>query len=173
MSKILKNRSNDVASLLQNFAQAEKALETSLNSAGSAAKENAAYIDSIQGRINQLKATYEDLSSNILDSELIKNGAELLTGILKFVDNLTASSESSNLGENLKESIFVPTIDNLTLIGDLLKGIPTGIESIFKALKLLPPILGVISASATIKKKDLGKQNCPLLQRKQCSKCTN
>ena len=67
-----KNRSNQVAALISNFSQAEKAYETSINSTGSAAKENAAYIDSIQGRIAQLKATFEDLSSDVIDSELFK-----------------------------------------------------------------------------------------------------
>ena len=86
MSKILKNRSNDIASLLKNFSQAEKSLETSLNSAGSAAKENAAYIDSIQGRINQLKATFEDLSSDLIDSQLVKTIVNGGTGILSLLD---------------------------------------------------------------------------------------
>lgn len=86
MSKILKNRSNDIASLLQNFSQAENALQTSLDSVGSAAKENAAYIDSIQGRLNQLKATYEDLSSDLLSSTLIKNIVKGGTSILSLID---------------------------------------------------------------------------------------
>ena len=81
-----KNRSNQVGALISNFAQAEKALETSINSTGSAAKENAAYIDSIQGRIAQLKATFEDLSSDVIDSELFKFIITTLNKLLKLLD---------------------------------------------------------------------------------------
>lgn len=68
--------------MIQNFSQAEKALETSINSAGSAVKENAAYIDSIQGRIAQLKATFEDLSADVVNSELFKNAVSFLNTLL-------------------------------------------------------------------------------------------
>lgn len=69
-----------------NWDQAEKALQTSINATGSAAKENAAYIDSIQGRIAQLKATFEDLSSDVINSELFKTLISLLNNLLKIVD---------------------------------------------------------------------------------------
>lgn len=83
-----KNRANQIGALLNNFSQAEKALEVSMNSAGSAAKENAAYIDSIQGRINQMKAAFEDLSIDFFDSEDIKIVIQGLTKIIELVDKL-------------------------------------------------------------------------------------
>lgn len=83
-----KNRSNQVSALISNWSQAEKALETSINSTGSAAKENAAYIDSIQGRIAQLKATFQDLSSDVISSELFKTLVVSLTNIINLIDKI-------------------------------------------------------------------------------------
>lgn len=83
-----KNRANQIGALLNNFSQAEKALEVSKESAGSAAKENAAYIDSIQGRINQMKASFEDLSIDFFDSEDIKLVIQGLTKIIDLVDKI-------------------------------------------------------------------------------------
>lgn len=81
-----KNRSNQVSALISNFSQAEKAYDTSVNSEGSAVKENAAYIDSIQGRIAQLKATFQDLSNDVINSELFKFIVTSLNNIIKLLD---------------------------------------------------------------------------------------
>ncbi|MCM1315225.1 MAG: phage tail tape measure protein [Alistipes senegalensis] len=83
-----KNRANQIGALLNNFSQAEKALEVSENAAGSAAKENAAYIDSIQGRINQMKAAFEDLSIDFFDSDDIKLVVKGLTKVIELVDKI-------------------------------------------------------------------------------------
>ena len=76
-----------------NWSQAEKALETSLNSAGSAAKENAAYIDSIEGRIAQLKATFEDLSADVVNSEMFKFLVNTLNALLKLIDGIVEKTD--------------------------------------------------------------------------------
>lgn len=81
-----KNRSNQAGALLSNFSQAEAALETSLNSAGSAAKENEAYLNSIEGKLAQLKATLQDLSVDFLNSESVKDFIELLNNLAKAAD---------------------------------------------------------------------------------------
>lgn len=77
-----KRQSNVVMGLLKNFDQAEKALETSMNSAGSALAENEKYLESIQGRLSQLSATWQTLSSNILDDGIIKGVIVALTELL-------------------------------------------------------------------------------------------
>lgn len=87
-----KNRANQIGALLDNFSQAKKALEVSKDSAGSAAKENAAYIDSIQGRINQMKAAFEDLSIDFFDSEDIKIVIQGLTKVIELVDKIVEAT---------------------------------------------------------------------------------
>lgn len=77
-----KRNSNVISSLLKNFSVAEKALKTSANSAGSALAENAKFLDSIEGRIQQFKATFQDLSQSLIDSESVKQIVDLGTGLL-------------------------------------------------------------------------------------------
>ena len=90
-----KRNSNVVAVLLDNFSVAEKALEASANSAGSALKENEKVLESIQGKINVMKASFETLSNNVISSDLVKafvdagtGMLDLLNGIAKVIDAL-------------------------------------------------------------------------------------
>ena len=45
-----KRQANTTAAVIKNWEQVENAIQTSMNSAGSAAKENAHYLDSIEGK---------------------------------------------------------------------------------------------------------------------------
>ena len=63
---------NIISSLMQNFDIVEDALATSMGSAGSALAENEKYLDSVAGRVAQLKSSLESLSTTVLDSELVK-----------------------------------------------------------------------------------------------------
>lgn len=83
-----KRNSNVIAALLENFSVAEKAIETSANSAGSALAENEKYLESIEGKISQFKAVFETFSQNLISSGLIKFIVELGTGILRVLDSL-------------------------------------------------------------------------------------
>lgn len=67
-----KQRGNAVSALLTSMAQAEKVLTTSINSAGSAMEEQAIWLDSIEAKTNQFKASFEALSSTVVNSDLIK-----------------------------------------------------------------------------------------------------
>ena len=87
------------AAILSNFADVEAAIETSINSAGSATKENLTYLDSIAGRISLMKAEFEELSINIFDDEGIKTVVDLLTELLKILNKITDTAGSlSSIG---------------------------------------------------------------------------
>lgn len=83
-----KRNSNITAALLEGFDVAEKSLATSMDSAGSALEENEKYLDSINGKVAQLEATFQDLSQNVIDSELVKGFVDLGNGALKLVNFL-------------------------------------------------------------------------------------
>ena len=83
-----KRNSNVTAAILRGFDVAEQSLETSMNSAGSALEENEKYLDSINGKVAQLEATFQDLSQNVIDSELVKGFIDLGNGALKLVNFL-------------------------------------------------------------------------------------
>lgn len=64
---------------MQNAEQLENAYDTLKDSAGSAEKENQAYIDSLSGRINALKASIDKISMQMVNSDFLKG----------FIGNLT------------------------------------------------------------------------------------
>ena len=81
-----KRNSNVVMSLLENFNVAEEVMENTANAAGSALEENEKYLNSIEGKISQFKATFQELSTTLIDSEFVKNIVELGTGLLNILN---------------------------------------------------------------------------------------
>lgn len=67
-----KRNANAVTSLLTNFEDAEKALQTAAQASGSALAENEKYLDSIAGRVSILQSKFETFSTNLLDSGAVK-----------------------------------------------------------------------------------------------------
>lgn len=67
-----KRNSNAVVSLLTNWEDAAAAMEAAMESAGSATEENAKFLDSIQGKVNEFRAAFETMVSKLIDSDLVK-----------------------------------------------------------------------------------------------------
>lgn len=119
-----KRNANVTSALIKNFSEAEKVLATSQNSAGSALSENEKYLDSINGKISQLKAQFEDMSREVLSSDTVKWVADLLQNVLELADELakvkmllptilSIIATKSGLGiwgtDNLGQSTFLGT----------------------------------------------------------------
>lgn len=81
-----KRNANAVSAILSNFDVAESAMESAANSANVAWEENDEWLDSIQGRLNQLDASFQALSTDVLDSGLVKTVVSLATGLTKAAD---------------------------------------------------------------------------------------
>lgn len=84
-----KRNANAMASLIQNFDIAQKTLTTSLNAAGSATKENEKYLESIRGKLTQLKSSFESLSDSVMNSDVIKFGIDRITDFVDALDWMT------------------------------------------------------------------------------------
>ena len=69
-----------------NWEDAENAYKEAMNSAGSAVKENEAFLDSIEGRKRVFKSAFESLSNNLLNGDLVKTGISAGTQIVKGLD---------------------------------------------------------------------------------------
>lgn len=95
----MKRNANAVSALLTNFDIAEKALLESQNAAGSALAENEKYLDSINGKLDQLKASWEQLSASVLDSEVVKGAIDLIRGLIDAFNKLDEATDgvSSNI----------------------------------------------------------------------------
>lgn len=81
------NQYKVLASVLQNFQHAIDATNTALESAGSAAKENARYMESLEAKENALKAEFEDFANRVLSKDVVKGFLEAGTSMLDFANN--------------------------------------------------------------------------------------
>lgn len=80
-----KRQGNVVSSLMANFDTAREALESSLNSEGSAMAEHAKWMESLEAKMNQLKAAWEELSQSFMDDGFLKGLVDAGTDILSFL----------------------------------------------------------------------------------------
>lgn len=94
----MKRNANAVSAILNNFDVAESAMESAANSANVAWEENEKYLDSIQGRLAQLDASFQALSQDVLSSDLVKGGVSFLTSIIKLLDKIVNLTGAIPLG---------------------------------------------------------------------------
>lgn len=83
-----KRNSNVTSALIKNFSEIEKVLAVSQSSSGSALAENEKYLDSVNGKIAQLKAQFEDISRSVLSSDILKTLADIVQQILTVANGL-------------------------------------------------------------------------------------
>lgn len=79
---------NTTSALIQNWSTVEDVIESTKNATGSADAENAKHLDSIGGKMQQFQATFQSLSTSILDSGLVKGTIGAGSGILGFFNTL-------------------------------------------------------------------------------------
>lgn len=77
---------------MNNFQVAIDATATAMDSAGSAMKENASYMESLEAQTTQLKATFQDLSNNVIDKELISSILTLANDALGALNTETGAT---------------------------------------------------------------------------------
>ena len=83
-----KNRANSVAALIANWKQVESATTAATNATGTAAKENEIYMNSLQGRLDSLKATWQAFSADFLGSDFLKTLVSTGQGFLNLADSI-------------------------------------------------------------------------------------
>lgn len=82
-----KRQGNALSAALNNIDMIKKAYGTAEDSAGSAMREQETYLKSIEAKTEQFGATFESLSNNLLNSDLIKFFVDLGTVSLSALDN--------------------------------------------------------------------------------------
>ena len=81
-----KRNANVISTLLKDFEKAEAVVTQTANSSGSAMEENEKVLESIQGKLNILSATFETFSQNLIGSNTVKFFVDFATGILSVLD---------------------------------------------------------------------------------------
>lgn len=83
-----KRNSNAVLSVIEQFSIAEKSMEDAANSSNSAMTEQERMMDSIEGRLKRLNASFEKFSNDVMSSDLIKFFVTLATKIVDAADGM-------------------------------------------------------------------------------------
>ena len=112
------NQLNNFLALMNNFDHAVEATETALNSSGSAAQENSRYMESLNAKVSQLQATFQQLSNQVVDSGIVKFFLDLANGVLQLTKALPPGIIQTGL----------------------LSGLGFGITELVKATNILPVI---------------------------------
>lgn len=79
---------NTFLSVIENWDSVKSSVESSIDSLGSAEEENAKYLESISGKISQFDSAVEKLSSDVVNSDLIKFFVDLGTTGVKAIDSI-------------------------------------------------------------------------------------
>ena len=85
-----KQRGNQVMALLQSFqsGQVGKALQESLNSAGSAQQEQERWMESLDAKTKQFEASFQSLSLTVLNSDFLKILVDSSTALSSGLDGV-------------------------------------------------------------------------------------
>ena len=158
------NQTQNLASALNNFKNVQKAYELAMNSAGSAAKENERYMESLEAKVSALKSTFQDFANNVITKEFLSKLLELAKIFLDFANTpfgqastrvallTTGLTALYNVVKYFGAPFFAPLLN----LVKALKGAGSGIATTAgAATKLgsalsgaLPVILGVAAALA-------------------------
>lgn len=112
-------QTQNLSALLQNFNTAITATETAIDSAGSAMRENEAYMDSIEAKTQQLKATFEDFANRVLSKEVVTGFLDVGNAMLQFADTDAGAAITRIVGVSTALTSVVGIIG--TIIGNLSK----------------------------------------------------
>ena len=74
--------------LIENYDSAMEYMNVAANSAGNASEKYNAYLDSIAAKTESFKAAFQQLSADVVNSELVKGTLDTGTGILGFLDSV-------------------------------------------------------------------------------------
>lgn len=83
-----KRQGNIISAVMENFDIAQDALNSSLESAGSAMQEYNTYLEGIEAKTNQFKAAFEALSLTVINSDFLKGIIEFGTGAITVLDGI-------------------------------------------------------------------------------------
>ena len=129
------NQLNNFLALMNNFGHAVDATNTALESQGSAMDENAAYMESLESKLNALKEAWQELSNTIVDSELVKMVLDFATAVLQLAN--------TDIGKFVSQFL-------------LLTGVGWGASQLLRVSNLIGAVGSQFTTFASIVSKGLG-----------------
>lgn len=112
------NQYKVLAAVMGNFTTAIDATKTAYESSGSAAEENSRYMESLEAKTTALKATFEDFSNNVINSDFVGRLLDVANGFLKLANTdlgrfVTQVGLISGVGLGLSQLIKISNIGSL------------------------------------------------------------
>ena len=123
-----KRQANIIAAILTNFDEARKVLETAAGAEGSALAENDKYLESIEGHAQNLERSFEKLSMDFLDEEVVKTVLDVLKNIVDIVDELGNNGIITGL---ISGSIISKIVSDVKRTGGVFSDLKNNIINIF------------------------------------------
>lgn len=149
------NQYKVLAAIMTNFQTAIDATATAYDSAGSAAEENAKYMEHLDAQLNNLKRQFQDFANNVLDKDTVSALLNVGSALLDFAntDIGTAVTRIGMLSGTILGllGVFGQISVNLLKMKDVFDGLgsASGIAKLF-APKSMLIITGVVAGIAAI-----------------------
>lgn len=86
------NQLNGFLALMNNFQHAADATATSMNSAGSATRENERYMEGLEAQTQSLKAEFQDFANNVITKEFVHGALKLANTALEKLNGTFGTS---------------------------------------------------------------------------------
>ena len=148
-----KRNAQVVASIITNIDDLTGSYEAAQNAAGTLATANETYLDSVQGKMNQLSTSYEQLSIKLLNSSVIKiviDGMKALINVLNSIDEATGGLSTMTV-EITALIVLFPALFKaisgskaIVTFTTAIKGVSEGIMGL--AASAIPALQGVATA---------------------------
>lgn len=147
---------------MQNFGHAAEATNIALNSQGSAIEENSSYMEGLEAKTAQVRATFQELANNVIDSKLVKSILSLANAFLSLVNTpigvfvtqvLLLTGALWGFITLMKAMSIVTVVIGqfknfvalLGLVKDAITGVSTSAGLMSAALSAALPIVGLLS----------------------------
>lgn len=136
-----------ISSILSNWKDAAGAYADAMDSAGVSAEANATYMESIEGRIGEFKATFQELSNNLIGSDFAKGVVDFGTNMLKVLNIVAKFVDAiGGLSAILIELSGIFVAINLTSIASTFTKIGGSVSSFIAKLLELGPAIKIAKA---------------------------
>lgn len=152
------NQTQNLAAILSNFDTAIEATATALESAGSAARENSRYMESLEAKVAQLQSTFQQLSSTVVDSELVSTLLDLANNVLTKLNSEAGATVIQwglltgvlTGGTVIFGTIVSKLIGMVVKIAEVVTGVTTLTASFSTLASVAFPIAGILAGIAVV-----------------------
>lgn len=145
ITNIAGTRQQDIfQSLVRNFKEASGAMDAMSTSVGALSSAHATYLDSVEGRAQQLKATFEEFSQKLLSSEVYKGVLTLLSGVVDVLGKVLTSI--GGLPTVILAITAALTILNLARIKSGIISIWTSLKSVVTFIPRVIQLIGLLTS---------------------------